>query len=115
MFDALIERHFAAEQTLANDQVIGPVFSTISGFTKTEDSLVGRADSEAQSIELQAQRHDALERIWESLIPDEPIVNTNESNTGSRDFEFSCSCTMEEIEANAPETLVDYLLYCHLL
>ena len=115
MFDALIERHFVAAQTLENDQVIGPVFSTISGFTKTEDPLVGRADSEAQSIELQAQRHDALDRIWESLIPDEPIVNANESNTGSRDFEFSCLCTMEEIEANAPETLVDYLLYCHLL
>ena len=104
MFDFLFQNRSESLQAIVNDPVIGPAIGILNEITGLNDPILSPSNYSGNIITTNEDTvsEDTLDRIWDTLV----------GEAAEPEFRYSCNCTMEEIEINAPEMLMDYLLYC---
>ena len=115
MFDFLFQNRSESLQAIVNDPVIGPAIGILNEITGLNDPILNPSSNYSSNTTTTNEgrvSEDTLDRIWDSLVPDEDFQPGVLGEATEPEFRYSCNCTMEEIEINAPEMLMDYLLYC---
>ena len=104
MFDFLFQNRSESLQAIVRDPVIGPAIGILNEITGLNDPILSPSNysSNTTTTNEDTVSEDTLDRIWDTLV----------GEAAEPEFRYSCNCTMEEIEINAPEMLMDYLLYC---
>lgn len=114
MFDFLFQNRSASLQGIVNDPVIGPAIGVLNKIIGLNDPILSPSNYSSNTTTTNEDKlsEKTLDRIWDNLIPDEDSQPGILGEVTEPEFKYSCACTMEEVEINAPEKLVDYLLYC---
>ena len=101
-------------QKIVNDPVIGPAIRTLNEITGLNDPIRNPSNhrSNATMANIDIGNENSLSKISEEFTSNEQIKPGILGEVKDPEFRFSCECTIEEIEINAPEKLMDYLLYC---